>query len=369
MLRAYRYRLYPSEDQKVMLAKHFGSCRFVWNHYLDLNNRRYAETGKGTSFKQMCKELTLLKKEDEYLWLKDVNSQSLQPSLLHLETAYRRFFNKLGEEPVFKGKHKRKSFTVTQRFRVEDNRLGIPNFKESIKMFRHRDFNGQVRSITISQEPSGKYHASILVYEQDPDIQQMPVTEESAIGIDMGIKTFATLSDGVQIQKPKHFVQSEKKLVKAQKRLSRKKKGSHNRMKQRVRVARIQEHMANQRRDFLNRVSDILTRTYDTITVEDLSLKDMMNGNHRRAKAVADAGCECGHQYQKIRTDFGRSTHGEWGINACGQTHLCSGTSRKGRNQGKCAGRSRKPTALVVGGFHMIEPGALLRIYILYSSQ
>ena len=126
MLRAYRCRLYPSDDQKVMLAKHFGSCRFVWNYFLDLNNRRYVEKGKGTSFKQMCKELTLLKKEDEYRWLMEVNSQSLQQSLLHLETAYRRFFRKLGEEPVFKGKHKRKSFTVTQRFSIEDNRLMIP---------------------------------------------------------------------------------------------------------------------------------------------------------------------------------------------------------------------------------------------------
>ena len=290
MIRAYRYRLYPSDDQKVMLAKHFGSCRFVWNYFLDLNNRRYAETGKGSSFKQMCKELTLLKKEDEYLWLKEVNSQSLQQSLLHLETAYRRFFRKLGEEPVFKGKHKRKSFTVTQRFSIKDNRLMIPNFREPIRMFKHRDFDGEVRSITISQEPSGKYHASILVYEQDPDILQMPVAGESAVGVDMGIKAFATLSDGIQIQKPKHIAQSEKKLVKAQRRLSRKKKGSHNRMKQRVRVARIQEHIANQRKDFLNRVSDVLTRAYDTIAVEDLSLKDMMNGNHRRAKAVADAG-------------------------------------------------------------------------------
>ena len=156
MLNAYRYRLYPSEDQKVMLAKHFGSCRFVWNYFLDLNNKRYAETGKGTSFKQMCKELTLLKRVQEYQWLKEVNSQSLQQSLLHLETAYRRFFNKLGEEPVFKGKHRKKSFTVTQRFSIEDNRLRIPNFNEPIRMFRHRDFDGELRSITISQEPTGK---------------------------------------------------------------------------------------------------------------------------------------------------------------------------------------------------------------------
>ena len=273
-----------------MLAKHFGSCRFVWNYFLDLNNKSYAETGKGSNYNRMSKELSHLKKHEEYQWLKETNAQSLQQSLMHLETAFKKFFKKLAEEPVFKGKHKRQSFTVPQAFKVIENLLYIPKFKKPIRMFRHRDFNGQVRSITISQEPSGKYHASILVYEQDPDIQQMPVTEESAIGIDMGIKTFATLSDGVQIQKPKHFVQSEKKLVKAQKRLSRKKKGSHNRMKQRVRVARIQEHMANQRRDFLNRVSDVLTRTYDTIAVEDLSLKDMMNGNHHRAKAVADAG-------------------------------------------------------------------------------
>ena len=290
MLNAYRYRLYPSEDQKVMLAKHFGSCRFVWNYFLDLNNKRYAETGKGTSFKQMCKELTLLKRVQEYQWLKEVNSQSLQQSLLHLETAYRRFFKKLGEEPVFKEKHKKKSFTVTQRFSIEDNRLRIPNFNEPIRMFRHRDFDGELRSITISQEPSGKYHASILVFEPDPEFQQMPVAEESAIGIDMGIKTFATLSDGLQIHKPKHVAQSEKKLAKAQKRLSRKVKGSHNRRKQRVKVARIQEHIANQRKDFLSKVSNVLTMTYDTIAVEDLIVKGMMDGNHRRAKAVADAG-------------------------------------------------------------------------------
>ncbi len=290
MLRAYRYRLYPSEDQKVVLAKHFGSCRFVWNYFLDLNNKRYAEERRSTSFKQMCRELTLLKKEDEYKWLKEVNSQSLQQSLLHLETAYRRFFKKLGEEPVFKRKHKKKSFIVTQRFNIIDNRLFIPNFKGPIRMFRHRDFDGEVRSITISQSPSGEYHASILVCEQDPDVLQMPVAEESAIGIDMGIRTFATLSDGTQIHKPKHIIQSEMKLGKAQKNLSRKRKGSQNRGKQRVKVARLQEHIANQRKDFLNKVSDVLTRTYDTIAVEDLSLKEMMKGNHHRAKAVADAG-------------------------------------------------------------------------------
>ncbi len=289
-MKAYRYRLYPSEDQKVMLAKHFGSCRFVWNYFLDLNNKSYAETGKGSNYNRMSKELSHLKKHEEYQWLKETNAQSLQQSLMHLETAFKKFFKKLAEEPVFKGKHKRQSFTVPQAFKVIENLLYIPKFKKPIRMFKHRDFDGEVRSITISQEPSGKYHASILVYEQDPDILQMPVAGESAVGVDMGIKAFATLSDGIQIQKPKHIAQSEKKLVKAQRRLSRKKKGSHNRMKQRVRVARIQEHIANQRKDFLNRVSDVLTRAYDTIAVEDLSLKDMMNGNHRRAKAVADAG-------------------------------------------------------------------------------
>ncbi len=290
MLTAYRYRLYPKADQKIMLAKHFGSCRFVWNYFLDQTNRRYAETGKGSSYRQMCADLTKLKKDEEYQWLKEVNSQSLQQSLMHLETAYKRFFKKLAEVPVFKGKHNRQSFTVSQRFKVEDNRLYIPNFKEPIRIFKHREYEGEVRNITISQEPSGKYYASILVLESDHEVQQIPMAEESAIGIDVGIVSFATLSDGTKIEKPKHIVQSEKKLSKAQRKLSRKKKGSSNRRKQRVKVARIQDHIANQRKDFLNKVSDVLTRTYDTIGVEDLGIQGMMNGTHHRAKAIADAG-------------------------------------------------------------------------------
>ena len=209
---------------------------------------------------------------------------------MHLETAYKRFFKKLAEPPVFKGKHNRQSFTVSQRFRIEDNKLFIPNFREPIRMFKHMEYRGEWRNITISQEPSGKYYASILVLETDPDVQQMPKAEESAIGIDVGIASFATLSDGTKIEKPKHIVQSEKKLKKAQRKLSRKKKGSQNRRKQRVKVARIQDHIANQRKDFINKVSDALTRSYDTIGVEDLSIMGMMAGNHRRAKAIADAG-------------------------------------------------------------------------------
>lgn len=157
-------------------------------------------------------------------------------------------------------------------------------------MFRHREYGGELRNITISQEPSGKYYASILVLEPDPNVQQMPKADESAIGIDVGLTSFATLSDGTKIEKEKHLVQSEKKLKKAQRRLSRKEKDSNNRKKQRVRVARIQDHIANQRKDFLNKVSDALTRTYDTIGVEDLGIQHMMKGNNLRAKAIADAG-------------------------------------------------------------------------------
>lgn len=286
---AYKYRMYPTEDQKVLLEKHFGSCRFVWNYFLALHNKKYTEEGKGMTFKEMEKELTLLKKNKEYGWLKEVNSQSLQASLMNLDIAFNRFFRKLGGYPNFKKKNQSQSFTVPQHFRVDGNHLYIPKFDKPIRIFKHRDYSGQERSLTISREPSGEYYVSILVREPDTNIQQQPVKAESTIGIDLGIKMFATLSNGVQISKPNYIKRSEKKLAKAQKRLSRKKKGSKNREKQRIKVARIHEHIANQRKDFLNKVSDVITRAYDAVVIEDLNIKGMVR-NHHLARSISDAG-------------------------------------------------------------------------------
>ena len=288
MFKAYKYRLYPSDRQKEILSKHFGGCRFVWNHFLDLRSKQYAETGKGMTYNRMSLELKKLKHDGDHAWLGETNSQSLQQVLMHLDTAYTRFFNDLGEFPVFKHKSGRQSFTVPQRFRVEGNKLFIPNVG-GIRLFMHRAYEGDIRNVTISKNPSGKYYASLMVQLDNVAMQPEDINANSAVSIDVGLKAFATLSNGLQIANPKYLKRAEKQLKKAQRSLARKKKGSKNRREARVVVARAEEHVANQRRDFHDKVSDALLNAYDTIIVEDLNVSGMML-NHKLAQAIADVG-------------------------------------------------------------------------------
>ena len=160
MFKAYKFRLYPDEEQQILLEKHFGSCRFVWNHFLDLRNRQYVETGKGTSYKVMQSLLPSLKEQNE--WLRDVNSQSLQVVLQNFDMAYGRFFRNIARYPNFKKKKTGGSFTVPQHFTINDNHLTIAKFKTPLRLFMHRNIEGEMRSLTVSKTPSGKYYASIL---------------------------------------------------------------------------------------------------------------------------------------------------------------------------------------------------------------
>ena len=245
MFKAYTFRLYPDEEQQILLEKHFGSCRFVWNHFLDFRNKRYVETGKGMSYRDMSVLLPALKEEKE--WLNDVNSLSLQQELMHLDSAFHGFFKKISQYPAFKKKKTGGSFTVPQHFTVNDNHLAIPKFKNPLRLFMHRNIEGEMRSLTISKTPSGKYYASILAETGIKIPEPVKIEAGTSTGIDVGITVFLTTSDGMQIHNPKNLKKSEKKLAILQKRLSRKQKGSKNRNKAGVEVAKAQEHIANQR--------------------------------------------------------------------------------------------------------------------------
>ena len=287
MYKSYRFRIYPNEDQETLIVKHIGSCRFVWNHFLDMRNKRYAETGKGMTYKEMALLLPALKKENK--WLNEVNSQSIQQVVMHLDSAFHGFFKKIGKYPVFKKKANGGSFAVPQNFKVEDNHLIILKFKTPIRMFVHRKIEGHMRSLTVSRTSSGKYYVSILADTGIQTPEPKEIEAESSVGMDVGITEFFTTSDGLQIGNPWNLKKSEKKLAKAQKQLSRKTKGSKNRNKAIIRVATIQEHIANQRMDFHNKISDILTRQYDTMITESLNVSGMMK-NHNLARSIADAG-------------------------------------------------------------------------------
>ena len=288
--RAYKYRLYPNEEQKVLIAKHLGSCRFIYNYALAKKVKAYQVDGTNLSRFDIQADLPNMKKSEEYCWLKEVNSLSLQASLANLDSAYTKFFREHKGFPRFKSKKDSKqSFSIPQNTRVdfENGRIFIPKFKGGIKTKFHRTFEGIVKSSTISRTATGKYFISILVEVNEPDVPMKPICENKAVGIDLGIKTFAVLSDGTEIPNPKHLKQSLDKVKKLQRSLSHKNKGSKNRDKARRKLALAHEQVTNRRNDFLHKVTSYLVNNYDTICLEDLNVKGMVK-NHHLAQALED---------------------------------------------------------------------------------
>ena len=288
--RAYKYRLYPNEEQKVLIAKHIGSCRFIYNYALAKKVKAFQADKTNLSRFDIQADLPNMKKSDEYCWLKEVNSLSLQASLANLDSAYTRFFREHKGFPRFKSKKDSKqSFSIPQNTKVdfENGRIFIPKFKSGIKAILHRTFDGIVKTSTITRTSTGKYFISILVEVDEPDVSMKPICENKAVGIDLGIKTFAVLSDGTEIPNPKHLKQSLDKVKKLQRSLSHKTKGSKNRDKARRKLALAHEQVTNRRNDFLHKVTSYLVSNYDTICLEDLNVKGMVK-NHHLAQALED---------------------------------------------------------------------------------
>ena len=284
MLKSYKYKLNPTEDQKVLLNKHFGSIRFIYNHFLNERKREY-ETNKQTlNYYDNAKSLTELKKQEEYSWLNEVNSQSLQVSLKNLDDAYNGFFKKRTKFPKFKSKHTKNSFNVPQAVKLEDGKLRIRKFKEPIDIILHRTFSGIIKQCTISKTPTNEYFVSILV---ETEHTKLPKTGKN-IGIDLGLKDFLITSDGYKYKNNRYTKTYQTKLKKTQQHLSRKKKGSNRYQKQKLKVARIHKKIANSRLDNLHKVSTELITKYDTIILEDLNVKGMVK-NHKLAKHISDA--------------------------------------------------------------------------------
>lgn len=292
MLRAYKYRIYPTDEQKVLFAKTFGCCRFVYNWALNLKITAYKER-KETLGNVYLTNLMKSELKAEHEWLSEVNSQSLQSALRNLDTAYTNFSRntKAVGFPRFKSRKDKQSFLCPQHCRVDFKKgtITIPKAKD-IPAVLHRKFKGTVKTVTVSMSPSGKYFASVLV---DTAIQELPATSvrgDTALGIDLGIKSLAVCSDGRTFDNPKNLRRSLDRLKLLQKRLSRKHKGSANRDKARIRVARLQEHIANSRKDSLHKITHALTHDIQvrTICMEDLNVKGMQR-NHHLAQAVWDA--------------------------------------------------------------------------------
>jgi len=287
--KSYRYRIFPNKEQQELLEEHFGSVRFVYNWGLEKKIKAYQKSKKRISCFDLINELVKLKKKKDFQWLNEVNSQSLQMSLRNLDNAFTSFFRKHNKFPRFKSKKNNKnSFQVPQHSKL-NNKLTIPKIPD-IKIKLSRLIEGKIKTATISKTPTNKYFIAILVEENKQLPKKPKITEKTTIGIDLGIKHFATISDGRKIENPKYLKQSEAKLKRHQRWLSRKKRGSNNRIKQRLRVALIQEKITNQRSDFIHKLTYQLTHEnqVSSIAIEDLAIKNMVK-NHHLAKAIVDA--------------------------------------------------------------------------------
>ena len=282
--KTYKYRMYPNKEQESVLARYFGSARFVYNYFLAERKKQYEENGKSDNYYVQAKTLTLLKKQEDFAWLKEINSQTLQSALRCLEAAYTNFFSGRTKFPRFKIKKHGGSFAIPQNCSIKDSKIFIPKFKQGIKIKEHRTFKGDIRNMTISITPSGRYYVSIL-----SEVDHKPLRKTNKkVGIDLGIKDFIVTSDGVRYSSNRFIKHYTKKLTKAQKCLSKKSKCSGEWYKMKLRVARIHEKIHNCRMDKLHKISTDLVRKYDVICCEDLNVKGMQK-NRRLAQSIADA--------------------------------------------------------------------------------
>jgi putative transposase len=266
----------------VLLAKHFGAIRYTYNHFLAARKDKYLESKKSSNYYGDCKDLTELKKT--LPWMKEVYSQSLQFSLKCLDAGYNNFFAGRGKFPVFKAKHANQSFRVPQNVKVVENKLVIPKFLEGIRMVKHREVEGEIKFATVSRNKAGQYHVSVTVEREMP---QLPVVD-TEVGVDLGIKTLATCSDGKVYENAKPYRRLSRRIKMAQRRLSKKKKGSKNRERAKRKLARLHLKVRNIRNDHLHKTTTKIIRENQTVYLETLNVRGMMK-NHCLAGAIADA--------------------------------------------------------------------------------
>lgn len=289
-LRAFRYRFYPTTDQADLLNHTFGCVRFVYNRALAERTRAWTQDQHRITYAESSTLLTEWKRDEEMVWLNDISAIPLQQSLRHLQGAFVGFWEKRAKYPTFKAKHRSRTAAEFTRsaFTWREGRLTLAKCAEPLNIVWSRPLpeGSSPSTVTVSRDPSGRWHASLLV--EDESVVPLPPVG-SAVGIDAGLTSLLTLSTGEKIVNPKHERIDRTKLARAQRKLARKEKGSKNRNKARVKVARVRARIADRRRDHLHKLTTRIVRENQTVVIEDLSVRNMVK-NHSLARAISGAG-------------------------------------------------------------------------------
>jgi len=280
--KAVKFRIYPNSSQQAELARQFGHTRFVYNHYRAMRGGYYLDTGSALNYNDCAIDLVGRLKVD-HPWLKEADSQVLQQKLKDLDRAYQNFFAGRAGYPGFHSKHDQQSIRYPQRFKVSDKRVYLPKVGW-VKCVFHREIEGEMKNCTVTKTKSGRYFVSIQCEMEVDD----PISSTDAVGIDLGLTTFATLSTGEKVEKPKHLQRSQRRLAIRQRRLSRKMKGSKHRNGARLPVAKLHERIANQRKDYQHKLSRTLVHRFGSISFESLNIAGMVK-NHSLVKSISDA--------------------------------------------------------------------------------
>lgn len=288
--RAYRFKLEPNREQTSKLYQFAGCRRFVTNWGLARRIEHYKQTGKSLSYPSQAAELTQLKKSEDYPWLKETDAQSLQEALRDVERSFQNFFAKRARFPKFQSKKAGKfSFRIPQRVKVENGKVYCPKIGW-IKIRQSQEIVGETKSAVFKRDSCGNWFVTLVSEFEMPDTALPPC--EKPVGVDFGLKDFATLSNGDTVTSPRFFQQLARRLGKAQRKLSRAKRGSNRRAKARLKVAKVYRKIANSRADFVHKVSSNLVANFDHIGIEDLNVKALAKTKLRgHAKSWHDAAC------------------------------------------------------------------------------